>query len=140
MHKQLLLSSSQWLSDSYLFSKHKNYWSNCGGTLWQKIYFIDIWHLTFDTWHVNIWIFEHLIIWIFEHLTIWTFEHLNIWTFEHLNNWTFKHCNVLGLIKIALIAPSAMYFSSIAYLVRMAILPLKPESFYLETQLISDSW
>ena len=114
MHKQLLLSSSQWLSDSYLFSKHKNYWSNCGDTLWQTNYFINIWHLTLDMRtfeYLNIWIFEHMTIWTFEHLNIWSFtfehlkiwisEHLNIWTFEqlniwtseHLNNWTFEHLN-----------------------------------------------
>ena len=89
MHQQLLLSSSQWLSDSYLFSKHQNYWSNCGGTFWQKNYLIDIWHLT-------IWVFEHLTIWTFDNLNIWQFEHLNIWTIEHLNIyiWTFEYRNI----------------------------------------------
>ena len=37
---------------------------NSGGTLRQKFNLIDIWHLTFDIWHMNIW---HL-----------TFEHLNL--------------------------------------------------------------
>ena len=39
--------------------------------------------LTFDIWHLNIWIFEHLNIWKFEHLNIWTLDWSN-WTFEHL--------------------------------------------------------
>ena len=47
----------------------KNDWRNSGGTLRQKLNLIEIWHLIFDIWHLN----------------IWTFEHLNIWTFEHLN-------------------------------------------------------
>ena len=98
MHKQLLLSSSQWLSDSYLFSKHKNYWEVRSDKKFTLLIF-DIWHLTLDMWtfeYLNIWPFEYLNIWQFEHLNIWTIEHLNIyiWTFEHLNIWTFEHLNI----------------------------------------------
>ena len=61
------------------------------------LFTFNIWPLTSDIWHLNIWTFEHLNIWTFGHLKIWRFEDLKIWrfeSFEDLKIWKFEHWTI----------------------------------------------